>query len=126
VGGVVAHHSGARFLAEVNGLADELAAFDDPRGWEGPLADALVWADQTTGPEGDLVCVHARLAEARDRHGEGSDLTRAHERRAPAVRAAAAATQRRLARAVPIQGLPLRGAPLQGAPIDPSAFDVRG
>lgn len=124
--GLVAHHSGARFVAEVNGFAEELAVFDDPRGWEGPLADALVWADQTTGPEGHLVCVHARLAEARDRHGEGSDLARAHERRAPAVLAAAAATERRLAGATPWQGVPAQGGPRQVAALDPAAFDVRG
>lgn len=98
---LVAHHSGARFLAEVKGLGSALSEFDDPRGWEGPLADALVWADQTTSPQGHPVGVDERLAEARARHGEGSDLALAHALRAPAVRAAVAATERRLALALP-------------------------
>lgn len=97
--GLVAHHSGARFVAEVRGLAPVMRAYSRPEHWHGPVADALVWADQTTGPTGDLVTVEERVAEVLHRHGPGSAQERAQHRRVPALLAAAAATERRLAQA---------------------------
>lgn len=97
--GLVAHHSGARFVAEVRGLAPVLAAFNRPEHWYGPVADALTWADQTTGPTGELVTVEERIAEVLERHGPTSAQARAHHHRAPALWAAAEATERRLAHA---------------------------
>jgi hypothetical protein len=49
---LVAHHSGARFEAEERGLVEELAAFPVE---EGPVMDALTFADMTTGPAGQLL-----------------------------------------------------------------------
>ena len=97
--GLVAHHSGARFVAGVRGLAPVLRAFDRPEHWHGPVADALTWADQTTSPTGELVTVEERVAEVLERHGPASAQARAQHQRVPALLAAAAATERRLARA---------------------------
>jgi hypothetical protein len=44
---LVAHHSGARFGAEERDLVEELAAFPVQ---DGPVMDALTFADMTTGP----------------------------------------------------------------------------
>jgi hypothetical protein len=44
---LVAHHAGARFEAEERGLVEELAAFPVE---DGPVMDALTFADMTTGP----------------------------------------------------------------------------
>jgi hypothetical protein len=46
---LVAHHSGARFEAEERSLVDELAAFPMENG---PVMDALTFADMTIGPAG--------------------------------------------------------------------------
>lgn len=118
VAALVAHHSGARFLAAEQGLAHHLDDFPDRRGWSGPLADALLWADQTTSPCGRRVSLEDRLAEARARHGDDSPLARAHALRAPDARAAAAATEHRLGRRLG------RGVPTAGSVEEP--FDVRG
>jgi HD superfamily phosphodiesterase len=60
--GLVAHHSGARFVAAVLGLDEELADFAEPMLIGGPLADALTWADQTTSPSGQTVDLGTRMA----------------------------------------------------------------
>lgn len=97
VAGLIAQHSGARFLAEARGLTHLMRPFARREYWQGVLPDALTWADQTTGPDGGPVTVEERLAEMLDRHGSGSPNARAHERRAPAVIAAVRATEARLA-----------------------------
>ncbi|MEU4427999.1 HD domain-containing protein [Actinoplanes sp. NPDC024001] len=66
VAGLVAHHSGARFVAAARGLAEELAAFPDERGL---MSDALTYADQTVGPRGERVDTEQRYAEMLERHG---------------------------------------------------------
>lgn len=98
--GLVAHHSGARFLATELGLSTLLAPFDDPLFTTGALADALTYSDQTTGPQGQVVDVDTRLDEVLTRHGPGSPHARSHRRRAPAVRSAVGRTEQRLARHV--------------------------
>ncbi|WP_432494986.1 HD domain-containing protein [Kineococcus gypseus] len=98
---LVAHHSGARFVAGVRGLGAQLAPFDDPRALEGPLADALTWADQTVSATGRLVDVEERLADVLRRHGPDSPNARCHPVRGPAVRAAVRRTQERLRRGGP-------------------------
>jgi putative nucleotidyltransferase with HDIG domain len=73
---LVAHHSCAYRQAQLLGWAAELATeFID----EGPtpVRDALWWADQTTGPDGQQMTVQQRLAEVQQRHGPGSVSTRA-------------------------------------------------
>jgi len=97
--GLVAHHSGARFVAQVRGLAPVLRAHDRAEHRHGPVADALTWADQTTGPTGELVTVEERVAEVLERHGADSAQARAQHQRVPALLAAAAATEQRIARA---------------------------
>jgi HD domain len=71
---LVAHHSCAVIEAEERGLSGEL------RG-EFPSAsmvlnDALAYCDMTTDPGGNMVSVHDRLAEIRERYGPSSMVTR--------------------------------------------------
>ncbi|SDX63457.1 HD domain-containing protein [Geodermatophilus africanus] len=94
--GLVAHHSAARFVAAVRGLAGPLRAFSAPRFARGPLADALTYADQTTGPDGQVMAVEDRLAEMLRRHGPDSPNARVHPQRAPAIRAAVLRIEQRL------------------------------
>ncbi|MGY1686619.1 MULTISPECIES: HDIG domain-containing metalloprotein [unclassified Geodermatophilus] len=94
--GLVAHHSGARFVADQRGLGELVRDFDTARYASGPLADALTFADQTTAADGRTVDVETRFADVLGRHGPGSATARAHPRRAPVVRAAVARTERRL------------------------------
>ena len=93
---LVAHHSGARFVAAARGLAADLARY--PRE-ESPLADALTYADQTVGPYGRPVGVRQRMSGMLARHGADSPHARVHRRRGPYLLAVARRVQRRLARA---------------------------
>jgi hypothetical protein len=90
---LVAHHSGARFVAEVRGLVAELAEFAFV---EDALTDALTYADQTVGPRGQRLSVADRLAEAVRRHGPHAPSSRAAARRDPYLYAAARRTEARL------------------------------
>jgi putative nucleotidyltransferase with HDIG domain len=92
--GLVAHHSGALCVAEVRGLAAEIAAF---RREDSPVADALVYADQTVGPNGRVMTVEHRLADMLHRHGPDSPNAAAHARRAPLLLAAIHRVELRLA-----------------------------
>jgi hypothetical protein len=94
--GLIAHHSGARFVAEVRGVLPLMTPFAEPYFWRGPLADALTWADQTTGPNGQRMSVEERLHEMLTRHGPDSPNARSNNRRAPAIIAAVRATEARL------------------------------
>jgi putative nucleotidyltransferase with HDIG domain len=69
VAGLVAYHSGADFLAGAHGLTEQLARFSHERS---AVADALTYADQTTGPHGEPMAINDRRAEALARHGPGS------------------------------------------------------
>ena len=71
---LVAHHSGARFEAEERGLVDELAAFPVQ---EGPIMDALVYADMTTGPAGQPMSLDQRVDEVLRRYPAGDPVHRA-------------------------------------------------
>ncbi|WP_312878005.1 three-helix bundle dimerization domain-containing protein [Lentzea indica] len=73
---LVAHHSGAAAVAEVLGLADQLAEFGDARG---RLRDALWYCDMTTGPDGQPTILDDRLAEIRQRRGPDDPVVRALE-----------------------------------------------
>jgi putative nucleotidyltransferase with HDIG domain len=84
IAGLVAHHSGARFVAEIKGFAERLAAFPEERSL---MADALTYADQTTGPAGDRVDPEARYAEMLLRHGPCSANALADPVRRPHLRA---------------------------------------
>jgi hypothetical protein len=77
-------------------MSDLMAPFARPGSWSGPVADALTWADQTTGPDGGIVSVEQRMQEASARHGPGSPNERARAQRAPVIIAAVRATERLL------------------------------
>ena len=92
---LVAHHSGARFIADYIGLSDELAAY--PFAVDA-LTDALTAADQTIGLRGREMTVDQRMDEMLQRHGPDSPQAVTHEIRSPYLRAAVARTERRLLR----------------------------
>jgi putative nucleotidyltransferase with HDIG domain len=70
---LVAHHSGAAIEAKIRGLQLELSHFTDE---ETPLRDALWYCDLTTGPDGHWLSADERLAEIRQRYGQGHIVTR--------------------------------------------------
>jgi hypothetical protein len=93
--GLVAHHSGADFIAAVRGFTGELSGFPDgPR----PVADALAYADQTIGPDGQSMTLDQRLTEMLQRHGPDSPNAAAHPRRERRLREAVRRVDARLAR----------------------------
>jgi putative nucleotidyltransferase with HDIG domain len=90
---LVAHHSCATVEAELRGLSDELAEFEDERT---ALRDALWWADMTTTPDGGETTAVERVAEIQTRYGP-DDLVSCFIRRAwDDLNAAAERTRRRL------------------------------
>jgi hypothetical protein len=92
---LVAHHSGARFEAEERGLVEELAAFPVE---DGPLMDALTFADMTTGPAGQPMTLDERIDEIRRRYPPDDPVHRAIGRARPLLQAAIDRTRRRLER----------------------------
>jgi hypothetical protein len=90
---LVAHHSGASFEAEERGLAAELAKFEPV---EGPLMDALVYADMTTGPAGQRVTFDERTDEILTRYPADDPVHRAISRSRQTLGAAVERTRRRL------------------------------
>jgi putative nucleotidyltransferase with HDIG domain len=92
---LVAHHSGARFVAKVLQLDKQL----DPYPFsQDALSDALTVADQTTGPRGQAMTVDERLSDMLKRHGPESPNALAHAQREPYIRAAATRVAERLER----------------------------
>jgi hypothetical protein len=90
---LVAHHSCAILEAELRGLSNELAEFEDERT---ALRDALWWADMTTTPDGGETTVVERVAEIQTRYGL-DDLVSCFIRRAwDDLNAAVERTQHRL------------------------------
>lgn len=90
---LVAHHSGARFVAGACGMSRELDEFTF---LEDSVSDALTIADQTSGPCGQVMVLDDRLREMLTRHGPESANSRAHQRRAPYLVAALARVSTRL------------------------------
>jgi hypothetical protein len=90
---LVAHHSEARFEAEERGLAEELAAFPVE---DGPVMDALTFADMTTGPAGQPMTLDERISEIRRRYPPNDPVHRAIVRARPQLQAAVKRTQARL------------------------------
>lgn len=95
---LVAHHSGSRFEAEERGLADELAAFPFE---DGPVLDALVCADLTTGPGGEYLTYDERISEILGRYGQDDPVHRTWVKAAPIIREAVNRTEERLAKTHP-------------------------
>ena len=90
---LVAHHSGARFEAEERGLVAELAAFPVE---DGPIMDALTFADMTTGPAGQPMTLDERISEIQRRYPPNDPVHRAIVRARPLLQAAVERTQARL------------------------------
>jgi HD domain-containing protein len=91
---LVAHHSCAIIEAEEYGLAADLAREFKPAPRR--LADALIYCDMTTGPDGQRMTVGQRLADVRVRYGPSHPVTRALRPSAPELIAATARVTREL------------------------------
>ena len=87
---LVAHHSGARYVAAELGLGAALGRFPFR---EDPLTDALTAADQTVDQEGRPVGVEQRMRDMLHRHGDGSPQARVHAKRSAYLVAAVARTE---------------------------------
>jgi hypothetical protein len=90
---LVANHSCAMLEAELRGLSDELAEFEDERT---VLRDALWWADMTTTPDGGETTAVERVAEIQTRYGPDDLVSRFIRRAWDDLNAAAERTHRRL------------------------------
>ncbi|MGH2707461.1 MAG: HD domain-containing protein, partial [Actinomycetota bacterium] len=93
--GLVAHHSEARFQAELLGYSEALAEF--PREVS-ETADALAYCDLTTGPSGGVVTFEERIEELFNRYAPESIVLEALRRAMPDLAKAVGRTERRLAR----------------------------
>ena len=91
---LVAHHSGARFEAQVKGVVDALDAFPEEHS---VTADLLTYCDLTTDPDGVQITPSARLAEVRHRHGADSEVARGIDAASDALAALVARTEQRIA-----------------------------
>ena len=90
---LVAHHSGARLEAEERGLVEELAAFPVE---DGPVMDALTFADMTTGPAGEPMTLAQRIEEVQRRYRSDDPVHQAIVRARPELQAAIDRTRQRL------------------------------
>jgi hypothetical protein len=96
---LVAHHSCAINEAAERGLARELAAEFRPARRD--LADALIYCDMTTSPDGHRLPVGCRLAEIRCRYGPGHLVSRSIARSEPELTRAVGRVAGRLAACSP-------------------------
>lgn len=96
---LVGHHSGAAVEAHYRGLTSELAEFPRP---VGPVADAVTYADVTSGPVGQAMQPGDRFAEIIDRHGPDSVVAAARTDARAQMYAAVARTLRRATAARPL------------------------
>lgn len=95
---LVAHHSAARYEAEERSLSSELDEFDRE---EGPVMDALTYADMMTGAAGEPVGFNDRMNEILGRYGPEDPVARVIRGSAkPALSAAVDRTASRMARKV--------------------------
>ena len=90
---LVAHHSGARFVASVLELESQLGQYPFT---QDAVSDALTVADQTTGPHGEAMNTEERMSDMLRRHGPDSANAVAHQLRQPYLRAAATRVHERL------------------------------
>lgn len=82
---LIAHHSGALFVARTSGWAEELAAYPNEAS---AVTDALIYADQTTGPTGWVLPAAVRIAGSLAHHGSDSPQQHAAAQRTPHLLAA--------------------------------------
>ena len=94
---LVAHHSCAVIEAAQRGLDRTLLREFAPI--DGELADALIYCDMTTGPDGQRMSVEQRLDEIRSRYAPDHPVSRTLAYTAPELTRAVRRVQRRLARA---------------------------
>jgi putative nucleotidyltransferase with HDIG domain len=80
---LVAHHSAALIEAQVRGIVAELKPWPLE---DGPVTDALAYADMTTGPAGQRFTVDERIAEILTRYQPGHPVHRAISTSAPVLR----------------------------------------
>jgi hypothetical protein len=97
---LVANHSCAIIEAEEQGLAADLAREFKPAPRR--LADALIYCDMTTGPDGWRMPVEQRLADIRNRYGPSDPVIRALARSAPQLTAAVDRVARKLSAAMAV------------------------
>jgi hypothetical protein len=90
---LVAHHSCARHEATERGLESELAEYLIE---DGPVMDALVCADMTTGPAGEDLVFAERIDEILVRYAPESPVHRAITRARAELAGAVARTHDRL------------------------------
>jgi hypothetical protein len=95
VAGLVAHHSCAQFEADERGLGDLLRSEFVQE--HSATADALWFADMTTGPDGQDLDVLDRLSEIRQRYGPDHVVTRFWARAEPTLVDAVRRTENLLA-----------------------------
>jgi putative nucleotidyltransferase with HDIG domain len=91
---LVAYHTCADIEAEERGFAERLQIF--PREVS-LVADALLYADMISGPDGQEFAVGARLDEIVSRYGEGHGVARFIRRARPVILEAAGRVEARLA-----------------------------
>lgn len=91
---LVANHSCSRFEAWERDLLPELAPYELE---VGPVADALIFADMTTGPTGKAVSVEDRLSEILRRYSEDDPVHRAISEASTEIEAAVSRAELRLA-----------------------------
>jgi putative nucleotidyltransferase with HDIG domain len=92
--GLVAHHSGADFVARVHDVPAALSRYPNE---QSPLSDALTYADQTVGHRGQPLPIRKRMAQMLVRRGPESAQRRVHHLRAPYLFAVAERVEQRLA-----------------------------
>jgi putative nucleotidyltransferase with HDIG domain len=93
--GLVAHHSGAVFIARAAGLHEALDRYPCE---QSPVSDALTYADQTTGPQGQPMALDERMRERLARRGPDSLQARVRHQREPHLHAVAGRVEQRLSR----------------------------
>jgi putative nucleotidyltransferase with HDIG domain len=92
--GLVAHHSGSRFVAPHRDLDAAMGEFPHV---QDAVSDALTVADQAVGPHGKRLALEERMADMLRRHGPESPQAKAHPERSAYIRAAARRVDARLA-----------------------------
>lgn len=97
---LVAHHSCARYEAQVRGLLDVLLAEFEPE--DSATYDALVFCDMTTGPTGETVSFEDRIEDIYRRYGPEHEVSRALDSSLPCLAACHDRTAARLARRAPL------------------------
>lgn len=97
---LVAHHSCARYEAEVRGLLDVLLTEFEPE--DSATYDALVFCDMTVGPTGKTASFEERIKDIYERYGPDHEVSRALDSSLPCLAACHDRTVARLAGRTPL------------------------